>query len=67
MGQTLFNMGREQRIKELLDTSINISKLIVINESYRHSVPEDAETHFKISIVSQEFSGLSLVKTSSKN
>jgi len=33
------------------------SELRVVNESYMHSVPVGAETHFKIVVVSDSFSG----------
>jgi len=36
--------------------------LEVINESLLHNVPPDAETHFKVIIVTAAFDGLSLVK-----
>ena len=35
--------------------------LEVINESYMHNVPEGSESHFKVVIVSDEFSGNMLV------
>lgn len=33
----------------------------VINESFKHNVPKGAETHFKVVIVSENFSGKSLI------
>jgi len=36
--------------------------LKVINESYMHNVPKNAETHFKVVIVSEEFKDLPLIK-----
>ncbi|XP_050531970.1 bolA-like protein DDB_G0274169 [Daktulosphaira vitifoliae] len=36
--------------------------LQLINESYMHNVPKDAETHFKVVVVSEEFEGMSLIK-----
>ena len=38
---------------------MNISSLKIINESFMHNAPEDAESHFKIVIVSNDFSNLS--------
>jgi len=38
------------------------SFLEVVNESHQHSVPENSETHFKITVVSDVFKGLSAVK-----
>ncbi len=31
--------------------------LEVVNESHRHAVPADAETHFKVTLVSDHFAG----------
>jgi len=36
--------------------------LEVINESHMHSVPPGSESHFKLVIVADRFSGLSLVR-----
>ncbi|KNC47808.1 BolA protein [Thecamonas trahens ATCC 50062] len=36
--------------------------LDVVNESYKHSVPADAETHFKVTVVSDAFDGLALIE-----
>ena len=49
----------ENKIINTLNESLNISSLKILNESYMHNVPEDAESHFKIVIVSNDFSNLS--------
>lgn len=36
--------------------SINSEHFEVINESHMHSVPENSETHFKVILVTKEFS-----------
>lgn len=36
-------------------------QLSVENESYKHSVPKGSETHFKVTLVSAMFEGLSTV------
>ncbi len=36
--------------------------LAVENESHRHNVPPDSETHFKVTLVSERFAGLMPVK-----
>lgn len=41
--------------------SLTPSYLDVVNESHKHNVPKDSETHFKLVIVSEEFEGQSLV------
>ena len=49
----------KNKIINTLNESMNISSLKILNESYMHNVPEDAESHFKIVIVSNDFSNLS--------
>ncbi|RDB44870.1 BolA family transcriptional regulator [Halomonas sp. DQ26W] len=36
--------------------------LAVENESHRHAVPANSETHFKVTLVSEQFQGLMPVK-----
>jgi BolA family transcriptional regulator, general stress-responsive regulator len=36
--------------------------LQVVNESHMHSVPKDSETHFKVTLVCDQFAQLSKVK-----
>ncbi|WP_394850622.1 BolA family transcriptional regulator [Pendulispora brunnea] len=56
-------MGRmADRIREKLRDNLAPSVLDVIDESRMHSVPKDAETHFKVVIVSQAFDGLGRVE-----
>ena len=33
----------------------------MLDESYKHSVPEGAETHFKVTVVSSVFDGMKLL------
>ena len=47
-----------QRIAEKVTTRFNPRYIEVINESHKHRVPKDAETHFKLVIVSDEFTNL---------
>ncbi len=42
------------------------SHLIVDNESHKHSVPENSETHFRVEIVSEAFSGIRAVQRHQK-
>ena len=49
-------------IKEILIKDFNPSVLKIVNESYMHSVPKNAETHFKLVIVSDFFMNISQVK-----
>ncbi len=56
----------ETNIINKLTHELHPSHLDVINESPNHHVPEGAETHFKVIIVSPDFTGLSLVKRHQK-
>ena len=51
----------ESRITSRLTELLAPVHLEVINESHKHNVPPESETHFKIVAVSGEFDGLSLV------
>ncbi|SHK83140.1 transcriptional regulator, BolA protein family [Marinobacter antarcticus] len=48
----------ETKLKEAFDASI----LQVENESHKHSVPPNSETHFKVTMVSPAFAGQMKVK-----
>lgn len=50
------------RIEKLLRDAFQPSFLQVENESYMHRVPEGAETHFKVVLVSEQFANVSPVK-----
>ncbi len=47
-----------RKIKEAFSPSF----LEVVNESYKHNVPKDSETHFKVVVVSNSFDGRSLIE-----
>tara|TARA_B100001113_G_scaffold152411_1_gene124840 strand:+ start:68 stop:370 length:303 start_codon:yes stop_codon:yes gene_type:complete len=49
-------------IKESLIKDFNPSVLKIINESFKHNVPQGSESHFKILIVSEEFKDIQKVK-----
>ena len=51
----------ETEIINTLNKRMNIYSLRIVNESFMHDVPKDSESHFKIVIVSNEFSNLSLL------
>jgi len=51
---------RQQRIEQLLN-ELQPSYLEVLDESHNHHVPENAQTHFKVTIVSPQFNGLRLL------
>lgn len=52
----------QNAIRQALSSGLSPVHLEVINESYMHNVPEGAETHFKVLIVSEKFAGLPPIK-----
>lgn len=52
----------EDSIHNKLQEKLGPSHLEIINESFMHNVPKGAETHFKVVVVSEKFSGLPLIK-----
>ena len=50
------------QIDRKLKESFAPSFLEVENESHNHNVPENSETHFKVTLVSEQFAGLLPVK-----
>ena len=51
----------QKRILERLAAGLAPSHLEVENESYKHKVPPDSETHFRLVIISEVFSGQRLL------
>ncbi|WP_115717485.1 BolA family protein [Gallaecimonas mangrovi] len=54
-------MSVQRHIEDKLHLAFKPEHLSVVNESFMHAVPKDAETHFKVVIVSSEFEGQRLV------
>jgi len=54
-------MSMQVQITNKLQDSINLKHLDVINESHGHNVPAGSESHFKVIIVSDDFSEKSLI------
>lgn len=48
--------NRAQRIEQMLDAGLELMHLEVLDESGNHSVPDGAESHFKVVAVSPAFS-----------
>ena len=48
---------RRNRIEEKLDAGLTLAHLEVLDESSNHSVPDGAESHFKVVAVASEFEG----------
>lgn len=49
-------MNRAERIESTLADGIDLAHIEVIDESGNHSVPQGAESHFKVVAVSEDFS-----------
>lgn len=58
--------GRAQRLQQLFAEGLNPSYMLLEDESHNHSVPEGAESHFKLTCVSDAFEGLMPVKRHQK-
>ena len=52
----------QNKIDKLLRDNLNVSKLIIKNESNKHNVPLNSESHFNVQIVSDDFQDLSLIQ-----
>ena len=55
-------MSREELINNKLEQQFNPIFLDVENETHNHNVPADAESHYKVIVVSKEFSGKPLIQ-----
>ena len=55
-------MNRQAEIRSRLAGAFQPLHLEVVDESHMHSVPEGAESHFKVTVVSDVFVGQSLVQ-----
>ncbi len=55
-------MKIQQQLELKLREQFSPLHLAVENESHMHNVPEGAESHFRVVIVSDRFEGLSLVQ-----
>jgi len=54
-------MNRKARIEEKISLELDPLHLEVTDESHMHSVPEGAESHFKVLVVSEQFAEKRLV------
>jgi len=54
-------MNRQQKIESMVNAELNVAFIELVNESHKHSVPENSETHFKLTLVSDDFNGKSKV------
>lgn len=54
-------MSRSQRMHDALSNALTPDLITIENESHRHHVPKNSETHFKIVLVSKLFDGLTRI------
>lgn len=54
-------MSRAERISHILMSALSPVHLEIENESHRHAVPKNSETHFKVLAVSEKFDGKSRI------
>ena len=54
-------MTVHQTIQDKLKQRFQADYLQVENESHNHSVPPNSETHFKVTLVCEEFEGVRLI------
>lgn len=52
----------ENAIKQKVSEAFDAEFLEVVNESHMHNVPANAETHFKVTLVSDNFDGKRLLQ-----
>ncbi len=55
-------MSMQQQIERRLEAELDPEFLEVQNETHMHNVPPDAESHWKVTVVSPKFEGLMLIK-----
>lgn len=55
-------MSRQQRMQERLQLELQPQILDIEDESHRHHVPEGLESHFKMIIVSEQFTSLNRIE-----
>lgn len=52
----------QRHLQNKLMAALQPEHLAVVDETTQHNVPPDAESHFKVLIVSPQFEGMSLLK-----
>ncbi len=55
-------MSMQSEIEKKLQAELDPIHLEVVNETHMHNVPKDADSHFKVTVVSEQFNGLPLIK-----
>ena len=57
-----WHMQKQQLIENIVREKLSPEYLELVNESYMHSVPPGSESHFKLVLVSAQFSELRSVE-----
>lgn len=55
------NVNIKSNIEEKIKNEFKVDFLEVVNESNNHAVPANSETHFKVTLVSNDFEGVRLI------
>ena len=55
-------MSVKSQIEELCTKALNFNFISIENESHLHSTSQNAERHFKLTLVSNDFLNMSLIK-----
>ncbi len=55
-------MKIQNQIEQKIKQSLNPQEFQILNESGNHNVPEGSESHFKLTLVSDQFAGITKVK-----
>lgn len=55
-------MKTQEAMTATLQTRFEPAHLELVNESYKHNVPSGSETHFKLTLATDEFAGASQVR-----
>lgn len=59
-------MGLARVIEDKIKNNLTVEYFELVNESYKHAVPEGAESHFKLILVSNDFLNLNRVQRQKK-
>lgn len=55
-------MSMQEQIKGKLMKELSPERLLLENESHKHSVPKGSETHWNLIVVAERFSGMSRIQ-----
>lgn len=55
-------MSKQEKIQTRLQEQFSPMHLEVVNESHMHNVPPGSESHFKVTLVCEQFDGQMLIK-----